>query len=88
FIPSSFTRFAVDFDEDGVRRPHDWPDVLASISNYLRRNGYVANSSNYERSGDIWKSIWAYNHADNYVMAVLELSEKIRERIDQDKRDN
>ena len=88
FIPSSFTRFAVDFDEDGVRRPHDWPDVLASISNYQRRNGYVANSSNYERSGDIWKSIWAYNHADNYVMAVLELSEKIRERIDQDKRDN
>lgn len=81
FIPSSFTMFAVDFDEDGVRRPHDWPDVLASISNYLRSNGYAPNSANYKKAGDIWKSIWSYNHADNYVMAVLELSEKIRERV-------
>jgi len=81
FIPSSFTRFAVDFDEDGVRRPHDWPDALASISNYLRRNGYIPSSTNYDKGGDIWKSVWAYNHADNYVMAVLELREKIQERV-------
>ena len=36
---------------------------------------------NYERNGDIWKSIYAYNHADNYVMAVLELAEKIKIRV-------
>ena len=80
FIPSSFNRFSIDFNEDGVRQPYDWPDVLASIANYLRRNGYNPNSSNYEKNGDIWKSIYAYNHADNYVMAVLELTEKIRKR--------
>ena len=80
FIPSSFNRYAVDFNEDGIRKPYEWPDVLASIANYLRRNGYQMNSTNYKRDGDIWKSIYAYNHADNYVMAVLELSEKIRKR--------
>ena len=80
FIPSSFNRFSVDFDGDGVRRPHDWPDVLGSIANYLIKNGYNPGSKNYKKGGDIWKSVWAYNHSDNYVMAVLGLTEKIRER--------
>ena len=80
FIPSSFNRFSVDFDGDGVRRPHDWPDVLGSIANYLIKNGYTPGSNNYKKDGDIWKSVWAYNHSDNYVMAVLGLTEKIRER--------
>ncbi|MBT3827640.1 lytic murein transglycosylase [bacterium] len=86
FIPSSFNRYSVDFNEDGIKEPYGWPDVLGSIANYLIKNGYNANSRNYERDGDIWKSIYAYNHADNYVMAVLELSKKIRKRIE--KRNN
>tara|TARA_B110000444_G_C18818044_1_gene586189 strand:+ start:958 stop:1746 length:789 start_codon:yes stop_codon:yes gene_type:complete len=81
FIPTSFNRYSVDFDNDGVRKPHDWPDVLGSISNYLRKNGYKPNSSNYEKNGDIWRSIYAYNHSDNYTMAVLELAEKLREKV-------
>ena len=80
FIPSSFNRYAVDFDNDGIRSPHEWPDVLASIANYLIKNGYIPGSSDYSKGGDIWKSVWAYNHSDNYVMAVLGLTEKIRER--------
>ena len=80
FIPSSFNTFSVDFDGDGVRRPHDWPDVLGSIANYLIKNGYTPGSDNYKKGGDIWKSVWAYNHSDNYVMAVLGLTEKLRER--------
>jgi membrane-bound lytic murein transglycosylase B len=43
-------------------------------------NGYEPGSNNYEEDGDIWKSIYAYNHSDNYVMAVLELTEEIRKR--------
>ena len=80
FIPSSFTRYSVDFNENGVREPYSWPDVLGSIANYLRMNGYKKNSSDYRKGGDIYKSVYAYNHADNYVMAVLELTERIRER--------
>lgn len=82
FIPSSFNRYSVDFDGDGIRQPYNWSDVLGSIANYLRRNGYQPNSTNRKRTGDVWKAIYAYNHADNYVMAVLELSQMIKERVE------
>ena len=81
FIPSSFTRYSVDFNDNGIREPYSWPDVLGSIANYLRLNGYSSNSKNYSKEGDIYKAIYAYNHADNYVMAVLELTEEIRKRV-------
>ena len=81
FIPSSFNNYSVDFNEDGIREPYAWPDVLASIANYLRKNGYKANSKDYKKGGSIWKSIFAYNRSDNYVMAVLELTEEIRKRV-------
>ena len=81
FIPSSFNNYSVDFNEDGIREPYAWPDVLASIANYLRKNGYKANSKDYKKGGPIWKSIFAYNRSDNYVMAVLELTEEIRKRV-------
>ena len=45
FMPSSFLRYAVDFDGDGRR--DIWTsdaDVLASIANYLARNGWVADA--------------------------------------------
>ncbi|MBL7012811.1 MAG: lytic murein transglycosylase [Candidatus Marinimicrobia bacterium] len=85
FIPSSFVAYSVDFDEDGVRRPYDWPDVLGSIANYLVRHGYKKNSNDYSKTGSIYKSIRAYNHSDNYVMAVIELAEKIQKRAQEPK---
>lgn len=47
FMPSSFIRYAVDFDEDG--RADLWnsiPDSLASSGNYLKENGW--------RHGEAW----------------------------------
>lgn len=44
FLPSSYVRFAQDFDGDG--RKDIWrslPDVFASIANYLRESGWVPN---------------------------------------------
>jgi len=41
FLPSSYLKYAVDFDEDG--RADIWrdvPDVLGSIANYLRQTGW------------------------------------------------
>jgi membrane-bound lytic murein transglycosylase B len=41
FMPSSYRRFAVDGGSDGRRNLWtDWDDVLASIANYLRENGW------------------------------------------------
>lgn len=47
FMPSSYARFAQDFDGDG--RKDIWrslPDALASSANYLKRNGW--------RPGETW----------------------------------
>ena len=75
FIPSSFISYSVDGNKDGKRRPYDWDDVIASITNYLIKNGYPSSEENKK---SIYKSIYAYNHADNYVKAVLALSEEIK----------
>jgi membrane-bound lytic murein transglycosylase B len=46
FMPSSFLRYAVDFDGDG--RKNIWSsnqDVWASIANYLKKNGWRRNET-------------------------------------------
>jgi lytic murein transglycosylase len=43
FLPSSYLRYAVDFDGDGHADIwHSVPDVLASIANYLQKSGWRA----------------------------------------------
>lgn len=45
FMPTSYLKYAVDFDGDGHR--NIWtstPDTLASIANYLKLNGWKANT--------------------------------------------
>ncbi len=81
FIPSSFNAYAIDFDGDGTRDPYEWPDVLASISNYLVRNGYQPGETDYSPSGSIWRGIYAYNHSDNYVKVVLELRAEVKKAL-------
>ena len=81
FIPSSFNNFAVDFDKDGVRQAYSWPDVMASIANYLVANGYPGKQDSDEGSDKdkkIYKAVFAYNHADNYVKAVLALRDELK----------
>lgn len=78
FIPSSFNHYAVDFDGDGVRHHLEWPDVLGSVANYLRKNGYKAGDERFEKGSSIYKSIFAYNHSDNYVGVILELRREIK----------
>lgn len=79
FIPSSFRAYAVDFDNDGVRQPFEWPDVLASMANYLVKNGYAKGSADFSKGSPNWKSVFRYNPAENYVKVVLELRKAIKE---------
>ena len=81
FIPSSFNRFSVDFDGDGVRRPFDWPDALASTANYLIQNGYVKGSRDFSKSSPNWRAVLAYNRSVNYVAVVLELREELKSAL-------
>ncbi len=46
FMPTSFTRFAVDFDGDGRRDVVDSvPDLIASTANNLKKDGWVAGQT-------------------------------------------
>jgi len=79
FIPSSFNTYAADGNGDGIRKPYEWSDVFASVGNYLAKNGYpVNNPSDQEK---VYQSVFAYNHADNYVKAVLELRDELKKNI-------
>ncbi len=66
FIPSSYVRYAVDGNGDGVIDLFDPRDAAASIANYLKAHGWARN-----RPGENRKAVYAYNHCDNYVKAVF-----------------
>jgi len=66
FIPSSVNRYAVDGDGNGIIDINNFHDAMASIANYLKSNGWERNSLKKKK-----QAIWAYNHCDNYVKAVL-----------------
>lgn len=78
FMPSSFVAYAVDQDGDGRRRWDEWPDMLGSAANYLARHGYAGAS--FTPASPIGRSIYAYNHSENYVKVVLELRAELLAR--------
>tara|TARA_B100000315_G_scaffold226854_1_gene234143 strand:+ start:5428 stop:6198 length:771 start_codon:yes stop_codon:yes gene_type:complete len=82
FIPSSYNAYAADGNGDGIRMPYEWVDVFASVGNYLIKNEYpVSNPANEKL---VYQSVYAYNHADNYVKAVLELRDELKKSIIKD----
>lgn len=43
FMPSSYRRYAVDGGDDQQRNLFaDWDDIIASVANYFKKNGWVA----------------------------------------------
>jgi len=44
-------------------------------------NGYDKNEQEIKKGSKNWNSIYSYNHSENYVRAVLDLSEQYRQRI-------
>jgi len=71
FLPSSYLRFAVDGDGDGVVSLYDPDDAIASTANYLRGNGWRPGISYTDQR----RVIWTYNHSDAYIDTVLRLAD-------------
>jgi membrane-bound lytic murein transglycosylase B len=72
FMPTSFKRFAVDFDGDGRRDVVDSvPDLVASTANNLKKDGWV--------SGQTWGYEVVVPGGFNYMLADRSRAMTIRE---------
>ena len=65
FLPSTWLRWGVDADGDGVANPWNAADAIYSAARYLAAAGGQT---------DIARGVYAYNHAHWYVEDVLELA--------------
>jgi murein DD-endopeptidase MepM/ murein hydrolase activator NlpD len=62
FLPSSWEAFGLDANGDGRKDPYNPVDAICAAAHYLKLSG---------GSSDLYKAIFAYNHADWYVQEVL-----------------
>jgi murein DD-endopeptidase MepM/ murein hydrolase activator NlpD len=66
FIPSSWMRWGLDADGDGIADPWNPEDAVYAAARYLAAAG---------AREDLARAVFAYNHADWYVDDVLELAD-------------
>ncbi|HEY6887907.1 MAG TPA: lytic murein transglycosylase, partial [Solirubrobacter sp.] len=62
FMPSTWQRYGVDANHDGIKDPYNPVDAIFAAARYLKAAG---------ADKDIRGAIYAYNHADWYVDSVL-----------------
>ena len=73
FIPSSFTQYGQDGDQDGKKDPFNMADAMASIAHYLESAGWSEDASVKKKR----KSVWHYNHSEVYVNTIMMLYTKL-----------
>jgi membrane-bound lytic murein transglycosylase B len=73
FVPSAYLKYGVDGNGDGRVDLFNVVDALASIANYLKCNGWERGSPEKKK-----EAIYAYNHSNNYVKAVLAYAKATR----------
>lgn len=80
FMPSNLERFAADGDHDGRIDIFQAPDAIASLSRYLKENGWKRGLSLRGQE----KVLLRYNRSTTYARTILALAQKIRQ-IEQNK---
>jgi len=65
FMPSTWLRWGVDANGDGIADPWNATDAIYAAARYLAASGGET---------DIARGVFAYNHADWYVREVLDLA--------------
>jgi murein DD-endopeptidase MepM/ murein hydrolase activator NlpD len=66
FMPSTWLRWGTDANGDGVADPWNPEDAIFSSARYLAAAGGAS---------DLYRAVYAYNHADWYVQEVLGLAQ-------------
>jgi murein DD-endopeptidase MepM/ murein hydrolase activator NlpD len=66
FMPSTWERWGLDADGDGLANPWSAEDAIAAAARYLAASGGAT---------DISRAVFSYNHAQWYVDEVLQLAQ-------------
>jgi lytic murein transglycosylase len=77
FLPSSYYKYAVDFDGDGRRDlVHSVPDVLASTANYLREHGWQ-RGQRWNEGQPNFEAVRGWNKAMVYAKTIAAFAERL-----------
>jgi lytic murein transglycosylase len=77
FMPSSYIKFAVDFDGNGQRDLiHSVPDVLASTANFLKSYGWQAGAD-WSPGSPNFAVIQQWNKADVYSRTIAYFAKRL-----------
>jgi lytic murein transglycosylase len=77
FLPSSYYKYAVDFDRDGRRDlVHSVPDVLASTANYLKGHGWQ-KGQRWNEGDPNFEAIRGWNKAMVYAKTIAAFAERL-----------
>ena len=80
FLPSSYLKFAVDYDGDGRRDLiHSVPDVLASTANYLKGYGWQPHQAWGEGTAN-FQVLLQWNASQIYTKTVAFFAEQLAGR--------
>ncbi|QER42436.1 lytic murein transglycosylase [Thermodesulfobacterium sp. TA1] len=74
FVPKSYVIYGYDWDGDGKVDLFKMEDALASIANYLKKEGYNLNGTLEQKKSVIMK----YNISEPYANTVLAIAEKLK----------
>lgn len=81
FMPSSFIKYAVDFDSDGRRDViHSTADALASTANYLKGYGWRAGAG-WEPGEPNFAVIQQWNKADVYSRTIARFATRLSQSV-------
>ena len=73
FMPSNLPRYAADGDSDGIINIFEAPDAIASLSRYLKENGWKRGMTQQAQA----KVLFRYNKSTTYANTILALARYI-----------
>ena len=73
FLPTSYSKWAIDGNGDGVIDLYSVEDAIFSAANYLSKHGWGDDSLSRR------KAVYAYNHSTIYVNTIFYLSERVQD---------
>jgi lytic murein transglycosylase len=80
FLPSSYVKYAVDFDGDGRKDLiRSTPDMLASTANYFKSKGWVSGQP-WQPGSANYAVIQEWNKAEVYAKTIAIMATKIDAR--------